>query len=45
MADDGHIHHTQNSYCSQITHNTLWWMIIGCHVYIIVSGSSPFGIL
>ena len=31
--------------CSQLTHDVLWWAIVGYHIYVIVSGISPFGIL
>lgn len=49
MADDHPapaVHNKQRyGCCTRLIHDTLWWMIVGYHVYTIISGISPFGIL
>lgn len=31
--------------CSRWTNNMIWCVIVGCHVYMIVKGINPYGIV
>ena len=35
----------QYSRCSRWTNRLVWCTIVGCHVYMIVKGINPYGIL